>query len=194
MPARRARIRRCARRLGRRYPDVRAWAPLTLHIRHVAMIGGIGVRTAARAWLITISTLNGLAGLICGSLLIARPDGGLLMATDLLPVVRALPLGGIFFRDLFWIGVAMFLALGVANVVATTMLVRRHARQYEFALAAAVLLMCWCAFELVFMFNFAAVGYFVVGIISALSAGWLLRNREESAGSLGGSRVEPLNG
>ena len=133
------------------------------------------MQKVARAWLITISLLNGLAGLVCGVLLIARPDGGLLMATALLAVVEKFPLASIFFRDLFWIGVAMILVLGAPNGIAAVMLIRQDARQYQVALGAAVLLMCWCAFELIFMFNGAAIGYFAVAIVSALCAGWLLR-------------------
>ena len=53
------------------------------------------MQKVARAWLITISLLNGLAGLVCGPLLIARPDGRLLMATALLPVVHKLPLANV---------------------------------------------------------------------------------------------------
>ena len=133
------------------------------------------MQKVARAWLITISLLNGLAGFVCGVLLIARPDGGLLMAAALLAVIEKFPLASIFFRDLFWIGVAMLLALGVPNDLAAVMLIRQDAKQYQVALGAAVLLMCWCAFELIFMFNGAAIGYFSVAIVSATCAGWLLR-------------------
>jgi hypothetical protein len=121
-------------------------------------------------WLIAVSVLNGLAGLVCGVLLIARPDGSLLMASALLPVVAKFPLANVFFRDMFWIGVAMIVALGIPNTVAAIALVRRDARQYRYALAAAILLMCWTSIEFIFMFNAAAVGYFVVGLVSALVA------------------------
>ena len=139
------------------------------------------MRKVARAWLIAISVLNGLAGLVCGVLLIARPDGRLLAATALLPVIGKLPLASIFFRDMFWIGVAMILALGVPNVLAAVMLIRRNARQYQVALGAAVILMCWCAFELIYMFNGAAIGYFGVAIVSALCAVWLLRGPQAAS-------------
>ena len=132
------------------------------------------MRRVARAWLIAVSLLNGLAGLVCGVLLVARPDGSLLMATALLPVIRTLPFANIFFGDLFWIGAVMILALGIPNLVAIVMLIQTNVRQYQVALAAAVLLMCWCGFELIYMFNFAAVGYFAVGTVSALCALWLL--------------------
>ena len=96
------------------------------------------------------------------------------MASALLPVIRTFPFASVFFRDLFWIGVAMLLALGVPNVAATVMLIRRDVSQYRVAFAAAVLLMCWSGFELIYMVNVAAIGYFVVAIVSALSALWLL--------------------
>jgi hypothetical protein len=133
------------------------------------------VRRAARVYLLVVSILNGLAGLICGVLFIASPDGSLMGFQPLVPVVQALPLGDIFFRDLWWIGVAMLLMLAVPNLVATFMLLRRSAHQYRVTLAAAVLLMLWCGFEILFMFNVAAVGYFLVGAASAFCSGVLLR-------------------
>ena len=131
------------------------------------------MRKAARIWLLVVSALNGAAGLVCGLLLIARPDGSLLMATALLPVIKRFPLADVFFRDMFWIGVAMLLMLGIPNLIALAALLRRHALQYQLSLAAAALLMLWCAIEMPFMFNYAAVGYFLVGAISAALSVWL---------------------
>lgn len=128
------------------------------------------MQKAARGWLLVISALNGVAGLVCGILLIARPDGSLLKASALLPVIRRFPLSDVFFRDMFWIGVAMLLVLGIPNLIAFVSLLRRHPLQYRVSLAAAVLLMLWCGFEMPFMFNYAAVGYFVVGAISAFAS------------------------
>ena len=129
---------------------------------------------AARIWLLVFSALNGVAGLVCGFLLIARPDGSLLMASALLPAIKRFPLADVFFRDMFWIGVAMLLALGIPNLIAFGALFRRHGHQYQLSLAAAVLLMLWCGFEMPLMFNYAAVGYFIVGAISAALSVWLL--------------------
>jgi len=136
---------------------------------------------AARIWLLIVSGLNGVAGLLCGSLLIARPDGSLLMAAALLPVVKRFPLADVFFRDMLWIGVAMLLVLGIPNAIAFAALLRRDARQYQLSLAAAALLMLWCAVELPFMFNFAAVGYFIVGVVSAAFSVWLLGDSREAS-------------
>jgi len=125
--------------------------------------------------LIVVSILNAVAGLVCGVLFIISPDGSLMGFQPLLAVIGTLPLAHVFFRDLTWIGIAMLLGLGIPNLVASVVLLRRSEKQYLVTLAAAILLMLWCGFELIFMFNVAAVGYFVVGVLSALASVMLRR-------------------
>jgi hypothetical protein len=139
------------------------------------------MRRLARGFLILVSVLNGLAGLICGVLFIAGPNGHLLQAGALLPVIRTLPLANVFFRDFLWIGVAMLLALGLPNLIAAVMLLYRSGKQYVATLAAGVLLVLWCGFEFIFMFNVLAVGYFVVGVLSVLCSILLLLRAPASA-------------
>ncbi|MBU4556812.1 MAG: hypothetical protein KJ747_08080 [Actinobacteria bacterium] len=134
----------------------------------------------ARRFLIVASVLNGLAGLVCGVLFIAGPDGSLMQAGALLPVVQELPLANVFFQDFVWIGIAMLLALGIPNSVVAVMLLRKGKRQYLATLIAGVLLILWCGFEVIFMINGLAVGYFVVGVISVLCSIWLLRQNVTS--------------
>ena len=138
------------------------------------------MRRMARGFLIVVSILNGLAGLVCGALFIAGPDGGLMQAGALLPVIQTLPLASVFFQDFSWIGVAMLLALGLPNSVVAVMLLRKSEKQYLATLIAGVLLILWCGFELIFMINGLAVGYFVIGIFSVLSSILLLRQRAAS--------------
>jgi hypothetical protein len=133
------------------------------------------MRGVARGLLIFVSILNGIAGLVCGVLFIAGPDGRLMQAGALLPVIQRLPLASVFFGDFTWIGVVMLLALGVPNSIAAVMLLRKSENQYRVTLAAGTLLAVWCGFELIFMFNALAVGYFVVAIVSILSSLLLLR-------------------
>jgi hypothetical protein len=130
----------------------------------------------ARVYLMVVSVLNGFAGLVCGAMLIAQPDGHLLQMGALLPVVARMPLADIFFRDFFWLGVAMLVALGVPNTVAAVMLFRRHRRQYSATLVCGVLLVLWCSFESIYMINAAAVGYFVVGALSIAASALLMRS------------------
>ena len=139
------------------------------------------MRRLARGFLIVISILNGLSGLVCGVLFIAGPDGRLLQAGALRPVIQGLPLANVFFRDFFWIGVAMLLVLGIPNTVAAVMLLRRSERQYVATLVAGILLLLWCGFEMVYMFNVPALGYFTVGVISVLCSILLLKPSQTSA-------------
>jgi hypothetical protein len=139
------------------------------------------MRRVARAFLIVVSILNSFAGLVCGVMLIVKPDGRLLQMGALLPVVKTMPLSNIFFRDFFWIGVAMLLGLGIPNLIAAVMLVRRSEKQYLATLVAGVLLVLWCSFEFVYMFNVPAVGYFVVGVLSILCSVSLLRPAAEAS-------------
>jgi hypothetical protein len=97
----------------------------------------------------------------------------------LISVVNELPLGDIFFRDLRWIGVAMLLVLAVPNLTAAIMLFRRSEHQYRATFASAVLLMLWCGFELIFMLNVGAVGYFLAGALAAFCSGALLRTADQ---------------
>ncbi|MDZ4177724.1 MAG: hypothetical protein U1E29_00600, partial [Coriobacteriia bacterium] len=129
----------------------------------------------ARGFLIVVSVLNGAAGVVCGVLFLAGPDGHLMQAGALLPVVQRLPLASVFFRDFTWIGIAMLLVLGIPNSIAAVMLLRRSESQYLATLTAGVLLVLWCGFELIFMFSALAVGYFAVGLVSILSSIVLLR-------------------
>ena len=134
-----------------------------------------------RVFLIVVSFLNGLAGLVCGLLLVIGPDGRLMQMGMLLPVIQRFPLADVFFRDFLWIGVAMLLVLGLPNLVAAAMLVRRSGWQYLATLIAGVLLLLWCGFELIYMFNVPAVGYFVVGVLSVLASALLLKPAIEAS-------------
>lgn len=125
---------------------------------------------AARTFLMVVSILNGSAGLICGVLLVARPDGDFLQMGALLPVIEKMPLADIFFRDFLWIGVAMLVALGIPGLIAAVMLFRRSSAQYLATLVAGVLLILWCGYELIYMFNVAAVGYLIVGVAAVLAS------------------------
>ncbi len=147
------------------------------------------MRAVARVFLIVVSVLNGLAGLICGVLLVVEPDGRFLQMGALLPVVRTFPMANVFFLDFLWIGIAMLLTLGIPNLIAAVMLFRRSEKQYVATLVAGALLVLWCGFELVYMWNAAAVGYLVVGVLSVLSSVLLLKaayeTGEEPARGLG---------
>ena len=139
------------------------------------------MRRVARGFLIVVSILNGFAGLVCGVLFIAGPDGHLLQAGALLLVIQGLPLASVFFQDFLWIGAAMLVVLGVPNSIAAVMLLRKSQNQFLATLVAGMLLLLWCGFELIFMFNVPAVGYCVTGLISILCSILMLRPAPASA-------------
>ena len=152
------------------------YAPNVTHIG-----SGAQLRRVARGLLVVVSILNGIAGVVCGLLFLAGPDGHLMGAGALLPVVQQLPLADLFFQGFIWIGVAMLLVLGAPNSVAAVMLLRNSENQYLATLIAGVLLVLWCGFELIFMFNALAVSYFVVGLVSIMSSIVLLKPARVSA-------------
>jgi hypothetical protein len=139
------------------------------------------MRRVARGFLVVVSILDGVLGLVCGLLLVSAPDGRFLHMEALRQVIGAFPLANTFFRDFLWIGVAMLLALGIPNAVAAVMLLGRRPGQYVATLVAAILLILWCGFELIYMFNGPAVGYLVVAIISVACSVVLMRSPETAS-------------
>jgi hypothetical protein len=135
----------------------------------------------ARGYLLVVSILNGLAGLISGVLLIVRPDGSLMQMGVLLPTIQTFPLADVFFEDFLWIGIVMLLVLAAPNLIAAAMLIRRDDNQYWATLVAGVLLVLWCGFELIYLFNIAVVGYFLVAVLSIVASIALMRSPAEQA-------------
>jgi len=130
-----------------------------------------------RPFLLSVSIINAVSALVCGVLLIVAPDGSLMAAEELIPVIAAFPFAQIFFQDLLWIGIAMLLVLCVPNATAAIMLIRRTASQYHVAIFANALIMMWCAFQFVFMFNWLAVFYFTLAAVMVGCAMCMARRR-----------------
>ena len=133
------------------------------------------MRRIARGFLMAVSIINGFLGLVCAVMLLLAPDGRFLGMGVLLPGIATFPLAGVFFQDFFWIGLVMLLALGLPNLVAAVMLARHSHGQYVATLVAGALLLLWCGFELIYMFNIAAVAFLAVGAFSVLASVLLLR-------------------
>ena len=123
---------------------------------------------AARIFLIAANLANGIAGIVCGLLFVAAPDGALMGAADggLLEIVQAFPLSEVFFRDFRWIGFAMLLAIGLPGMVAAVALLRREHNRYRWSLLAGVFLFAWCTIEMLFMPNWLCVLYAIVAALT----------------------------
>ncbi len=171
--------------------------PEGLHSRGSA--GSVGARgsVAMRKIMRFICAFNGACAIVCGAMMMAGAVGLLPEGADpfasLVEAVRMLPLPGFMTRDLFWPGLALLLVNGVANGIATVQFARagrtpaartgqsaeRSARGW--ALAAGVLLIGWCAFELAFMPNALSMAYLVVGCVQAACAALLVRGCSRQA-------------
>ncbi len=129
------------------------------------------MKKAGRIVLLVISLLNGIAGLICGILMIVKPDGSLMAMQSVIPVLRQTPvLGALFFRDLLWVGIVMLLALGIPSSLAAVKTLRKHRWMYRSQLFAGICLLLWCITELLILPNPAVIGYLVVGIVQVVFA------------------------
>jgi len=129
------------------------------------------MKQSGRIVLLVISLLNGIAGLVCGVLMIVRPDGSLMAMQSVIPVLRRTPfLGALFFRDLLWVGIVMLLALGIPSSFAAVMTLRKHCWMYRSQLFAGICLLLWCITELFIIPNPVVVGYLVVGIVQVVLA------------------------
>lgn len=146
---------------------------------------------AARKAVRFICAFNGICAIACGAMMMAGAVGLLPEGADpfasLVEAVRMLPLPDFMTQDLLWPGLALLLVNGVANGIATVQFARsggapgkqafrsveRSARGW--ALAAGVLLIGWCAFELVFMPNALSVAYLVIGCVQTACAALLVR-------------------
>ncbi|MCL2332389.1 MAG: hypothetical protein FWC54_02730 [Actinomycetia bacterium] len=129
------------------------------------------MKKAGRIVLLVISLLNGIAGLVCGILMIVKPDGSLMAMQSVIPVLRQTPvLGALFFRDLLWVGIVMLLALGIPSSLASVLTIRKHRCRYRSQLFAGICLLLWCITELFIIPNPVVVGYLVVGIVQVVLA------------------------
>ena len=120
---------------------------------------------AIRGFVLVTTLFNGIAGLICGLLFIGWPDGSLMAAEGMIPMLQTFPLADIFFRDFLWIGIAMILVLGIPSTIAGIMLLRKTAHQYIGSLVAAVLVLLWCMAEMPFLPNPLCLFFGVVALL-----------------------------
>lgn len=128
---------------------------------------------AARRVVRVICAFNGVCAVACGGFMMAGAAGALPALFEgafsffnaMVPAIQALPLPAFMTQDLFWPGLALLLVNGVANLVATVLFARHDRRARAWALAAGVLLVCWCALELAYLPNAVSAAYFAMGVV-----------------------------
>lgn len=118
--------------------------------------------------LFTLSLLIGLGAVIFGPLMMIFPVNTPLGLNELLPAMKNFPFQDIFFKDLFWSGLALLLCNGVCNTISVIQFIRKKSSFTGWTLAASLLLILWCITELLFLPNVPAVFCLVLGIIQLI--------------------------
>lgn len=140
------------------------------------------MNAAVRRIVRAICAFNGVCAVVCGGFMMAGAVGMLPASLDgvfgffncMVPAIQMMPLPTFLTQNLFWPGLALLLVNGVANLVATVLFVRREQWARGWALAAGVLLIGWCAFELAYMLNAISVVYLVMGVVQTVCA-WAMK-------------------
>lgn len=123
-----------------------------------------------------ICALNGLCAVAFGAIMMIAANDAPMGLSELVPLVQTMPLPAFMTENLFWPGLALLLVNGVANLVATALFFNRPRAARRWALAAGALLICWCAFEMLYLPNAASIIYLIVGLAqTALSIGLVRR-------------------
>ena len=123
-----------------------------------------------------ICALNGLCAVAFGAIMMIAANDAPMGLSELVPLIQTMPLPAFMTENLFWPGLALLLVNGVANLVATALFFSRPSAARRWALAAGALLICWCAFEMLYFPNAASIIYLIVGLAqTALSIGLVRR-------------------
>ena len=132
-----------------------------------------------RKFLIVL-TLFIAVGAIGGAIMMWHDPSGLSWGgAPLLDLLRAkMPRPDIFFRDFIPSGYVLLAVNGLPQLLAATMLLKKHRLALWVVLACGIVLMLWIILEWwVWGFNALSNIYFVLGLIEAAAAIWCLRKK-----------------
>jgi len=122
-----------------------------------------------------LCAFHGLGAALFGGLMMLFPVDAPFGLAALLPRMGGFPFQ-VFFKTLFWPGLALFLCNGVCNLTAAGLFLRkRDAKALLFGLIAGVLLIVWDVYELAFLPNPLAALYVLLGVVQAAMCYHLLR-------------------
>lgn len=114
--------------------------------------------------LVAVGALGG------GVLAIAAPDGSLIQASELIPVLQKIPVLGAFMDSLLVPGIILLIFVFVPQTVAAVLLIKKHPRQYRAGMVAGVFLSLITICELIFMGSnvlswvFLVLGFVELGV------------------------------
>ena len=130
------------------------------------------LNTVARRVLLGICWFNGILAPIFGLLMIIFPDGEMLMMQSLLAGMQTWPGADIFFQNLVWPGIALLCVNGISNIVCLTLWRKKHQAYTVIGIICGTLLIAWCTWEMIFIFNGVTVFYMILGIIQTTAAAY----------------------
>lgn len=93
----------------------------------------------------------GASALIVGGLMMLVPVDTPILGGFLFPALSNFPFQDIFFRNLFWTGLALLLWNGLMNLAAAIAFLRKSPTNLKLALLAGIMMLIWCAFKLIFL-------------------------------------------
>ena len=85
--------------------------------------------------------------------------------------LQRLPLSNIFFRNLIWPGVALFLVNGVTQIITTILILKNNKYASLAGMACGIILMLWVSIQFfLFSMNALSIAYFVFGFLEFATA------------------------
>lgn len=139
----------------------------------------------ARGFTLFMNWFDGVCAVVCGGwmalgALVALPVSW----NDCMDIgfLSGMPLADVLFTTWFWPGLALLLINGLPNVIALVLRFRgNRAGSYAWSIVAGALLICWTAFEMLFIPNALSVFYLVLGV-AQLACGIVARRSLQQAG------------
>lgn len=120
--------------------------------------------------LFLLTAFVALTAILSGALLVSHPDGSLLnLSVDLL---KATP-----FKNFLVPGILLTVVIGAVNLVAVILNMQRHPLRYDWAIAGAIVTICWILFQMFLsLTHWLHFGYLIIGIVMILLA-WQLKGK-----------------
>ena len=120
--------------------------------------------------LLILCAFVGIGALAGSALALIAPDGSLMAAQELIPILQGLPLVGKYVDSLFLPGCALLLFVCIPQMLAALLLLRKHPKQYAIGLIGGLLLSVFTVVELVIMPSFLSWVYLLFGVIEIVSS------------------------
>ena len=130
--------------------------------------------TIWRRVLLGLCIFVGIGALAGGGLAVIVPDGSLMSAQELIPVVQKAPLVGPYIDSLLIPGLALLLLVCLPQAVAAILLLRRHPAQYRAGIICGVFMAAVTIGELVILgTNFLSWLYLSFAVVEIVAGMWL---------------------